>query len=100
MTVQFREPEKQYLGKRRKTGDVVFKRAGAGFSGLAGRGVIAVGSEPDLCILGCGDPECQEWPDVWALGEDGQPNGENWCHVSECEMQDDPGGPLSAPGEE
>ena len=79
------------MSTRRNPGDVVFKVAGAGFSGLAGRGLIPPDSESEPCFLGCNDPDCQEWPDLWALGPDGQPTGGNWCHVSECEMQDDKG---------
>lgn len=61
----------------------------AGFSGRAGAGMIPLDSAPDEwpCHL-CGDPGCREWPDVWALGPDGEPNGEMWYHVCECEMED------------
>jgi hypothetical protein len=82
------------VSTRRKAGDVVYKIENAGFSGQPGLGMIRPDSEPDPCMLypgsNCDDPDCQEWPDVWALGEDGKPTGENWCHVSECEMLDAP----------
>jgi hypothetical protein len=77
------------MSKRRKAGDLIRKKAGAGFSGIEGAGRIRPGSEPEdwPCLL-CGDPECREWPDVWGLHADGEPNGEMWCHVSECELED------------
>lgn len=83
------------MSTRRKPGDVVWKRSGAGFSGTAGLGVIPVGSEPEPCLMGCGDPDCQEWPDLWAIGAGGSATGENWCHVSECEMLDRPNAKLT-----
>jgi len=81
------------MSKRRKAGDLVWKKAGAGFSGIEGMGRIRPGSEPEdwVCLL-CGDPGCREWPDVWELGADGEPTGDVWCHVSECEMGDFDGG--------
>lgn len=78
------------MSTRRNPGDVVLKRACAGFSGNEGLGVIPEGSEPFPCILDCGDDDCQEWPDLWACDESGKPTGDSWCHVSECEMQDKP----------
>lgn len=76
------------MSKRRAPGDVVWKRANAGFSSQAGRGIIPAGSTPDACLLDCGDPDCREWPDVWPIDDAGEPTGGNWCHVSECEMED------------
>lgn len=78
------------MSTRRKPGEVVRKRENAGFSGHAGIGVIPEGSEPDECMLGCGDRDCKEWPDLWPCDENGKPTGGNWCHVSECEMSDAP----------
>ena|SRR3972149_4105084 len=52
------------------------------------------------CMIGCGDPECREWVDVYGLG------GEVFCHVSECqlipleeaqEIIDEPVGEVSLP---
>lgn len=79
----------RHVSKRRRPGDVVWKPSGAGFSSLAGWGMIPEGSEPQPCLL-CDDPDCQEWPDLWPCTPDGQPTGGNWCHVSECEMLDRP----------
>lgn len=76
------------MSKRRQPGDVVWKRGGAGFSANGGYGLIPAGSEPVPWCPICNDPECQEWPDLWELGADGKPTGNNWYHVSECEMHD------------
>lgn len=46
------------------------------------------GTEPDDCILDCGDPACKEWPVVHEIGADGKPNGERDFHVPECHMLD------------
>ena len=83
------------MSTRRKAGDVVWKLENAGFSGRAGLGVIPEGTESDECMLGCGDPDCQEWPDLWPCDEAGKPTGGNWCHVSECEMLDRPNAELT-----
>lgn len=79
------------MSKRRKIGDLVWKRENAGFCGVAGRGVIPYGSMPEPCFI-CDDPECQEWTDVLPCDCDGAPTGGNWCHVSECQMSDAPDG--------
>jgi hypothetical protein len=71
----------------RKPGDIVWKRSGSGFSGLAGRGIIPEGSESMPCFI-CNDPDCAEWSDLWEIDESGKETGRNWCHVSECEMFD------------
>lgn len=77
------------MSKRRNAGDVVWKRPNAGFCGQSGLGMIRPDSESDECLLECGDAGCREWPDVWPLGGDGKPmGGGNWCHVSECQMDD------------
>lgn len=78
------------MSKRRKPGDVVWKPSGYGFAGQEGLGLIPVGSESSECMNDCGDPECQEWPDLWPVDDFGKPLGGNWCHVSECEMRDAP----------
>lgn len=78
------------MSKRRKPGEIVFKPSGYGFSGMEGIGIIPGGSEPSECVMGCGDLDCQEWPDLWPCDNTGKPTGGNWCHVSECEMQDVP----------
>ncbi len=76
------------MSTRRQPGDIVWKSAGAGFTGQAALCVIPLGSEPDECMVGCDDPECKEWPDLWPCDENGKPTGGNCCHVSECQMLD------------
>lgn len=78
------------MSKRRQPGDIVWKSEGAGFTGQAELCVIPVGSEPDDCMMGCDDPECREWPDLWPCDESGMPTGGNCCHVAECEISDRP----------
>ena len=76
------------MSKRRNPGDVVFKLRGAGMCGAEGFVLIPLGSEPDNCFGVCGDPDCQEWPDLWACDKDGNLTGGGCCHVSECQMID------------
>lgn len=83
------------MSNRRKPGDIVWKPAGYGFTGQSGLGLIPEGSNPSECMEDCGDPDCQEWPDMWPLDASGKPTGGNWCHVSECQMQDAPANALS-----
>lgn len=72
-----------------KSGRPDLEEADGGFSAQPGAGMIPPDSEPDESpCLYCSDPLCQEWPDVWALGPDGKPNGGVWCHVAECQMED------------
>ena len=72
------------MSARRRSGDVVFKIEGAGFGGPGG--LVELVGEPDGCPLGCGDPECQEWPDARFV------DGSGWArHVSECELGERPG---------
>ena len=78
------------MSKRRKPGDIVWKPSGYGFSTLDGLGLIPEGSDSSDCVMECGDPDCQEWPDLWPVDKAGKPIGGNWCHVSECEMHDAP----------
>lgn len=78
------------ISKRRQPGEIVVKKAGAGFSMEGGRGLIPIGSDPSPCCI-CDDPECLEWPDLWPVDEQGKPLGGNWCHVSECQMEDSRG---------
>lgn len=77
------------MSKRRHAGEIVWKVENSGFSGGAGLGIIRLGSTPDKCMLGCGDSDCQEWPDVWECDVAGETTGICWCHVSECEMKDE-----------
>lgn len=40
------------------------------------------------CLLECGDSKCREWSDVFTEEIDGERY--NLCHVSECQMLDEP----------
>jgi hypothetical protein len=76
------------MSKRRQPGDIVWKIENAGFCGTSGRGIIPIGSTAEVCGM-CDDQDCNEWPDLWQVDSDGKPTGANWCHVSECQMEDD-----------
>jgi hypothetical protein len=84
------------MSKRRKIGDVVMKRAGAGFGGHAClceipdvEGNRTDRWKPERCRK-CDDPDCRNWPTLWGLREDGQTHSWTFCHVCECEMDDAP----------
>ena len=80
------------MSKRRKIGDVVYVRAGAGFGAHDASIQWAVADTPentddDLfpCVLDCGDDVCVEWPTLWQARPIGRAVK---FHVSECEMFD------------
>lgn len=81
------------MSSRRKIGDIVrveYQNYDVSYLGQIvehGRG-----SDPDDCILDCGDPDCKEWPVVLEIGADGRHNGERQFHVPECHMIDYPDG--------
>lgn len=79
------------MSKRRKAGDIVWKRENAGFVGEAGRVEIQPDDDHSPCMLDCGDPECREWVGCFAVNAAGEYTGGVACHVSECEMSDLPG---------
>lgn len=78
------------MSKRRKPGDIVWKREHAGFVGKAS--LVQIQPEEDTweswCMLNCGDPDCREWATLWECDADGNPLGGVACHVSECQMED------------
>lgn len=75
---------------RRKIGDVVTLADDYG-SMYQGRIVAhGRGTEPDDCVLDCGDVDCAEWPVVEVLDERGVATGERVFHVAECQMIDQP----------
>ena len=97
------------MSKRRAAGDVVYKRANAGFIGQPGWGYIPPDSDnsaPCLGLNGCVDPECAEWTDLWGLPGETEAEARAAlaegrflglaCHVAECEMRDGPHEPLAA----
>jgi hypothetical protein len=83
------------VSKRRELGDIVGKKAGAGFCGeelliripLALDYMPNIAENTDWCMLGCGDPNCKEYANVEILNFNGVVIGELY-HVSECQMED------------
>lgn len=80
------------MSKRRKQGDWVVVRGGAGFCSEGPTIAQIDPYEPEKywspCMLGCDDDDCREWANIWVP----LPDGEMGClyHVSECEMSDVP----------
>ena len=67
------------MSARRQTGDRVWKLPGMG---LVGEGAyVTLRGDPEECMMGCEDPDCQEWPDAWT------DDGHVICHVSECMVE-------------
>lgn len=81
---------------RRKAGDIVTKRANAGFIGATGlswqiQGNPEATPESEVngmawCPMKCGDDDCFEWFTLWEIDSSGMPTGRVACHVCECEM--------------
>ena len=68
------------MSQRQRPGDRVWKHPCAGF--VVEPAHVTLMGLPAPCLLDCGDPGCQEWPD--ARTDDGF-----YCHhVSECEVSD------------
>ncbi len=74
------------MSERRKIGDRVWVRPGAGFGASKGEWATIIdwpsNQEGELapCILNCGDDGCREFGDLETEG------GRMFYHVSECEM--------------
>ena len=88
------------MSKRRNAGEWVWLKPNAGFCGESNRLKVEIQPEddenskkygPEKCILDCGDPNCREWVNVWTE-PDPEDNDERHllCHVSECQMCDEP----------
>jgi hypothetical protein len=84
------------MSVRRKPGEIVKRAPGSGWGSSGGiletAELIRVPvepdySEPDPCLMGCGDPACREWPNWEIIGN---PDGECVYHVSECQVTDHP----------
>ena len=81
---------------RRKAGDWVWLRAGAGMTGESNRLRAEIqadcedDNDPAPCLYNCGDAACREWYDL-LTAPDPQANGKRHMlyHVSECEMFDE-----------
>mgnify|MGYP001558974136 CR=1 FL=1 len=79
---------------RRKAGDWVWLRAGAGMTGESTRLKAELQPEGDddhaPCRYNCGDPGCREWYTLWTERDPkGSKKRHVLCHVSECEMFDE-----------
>jgi len=80
---------------RRKAGDWVWLKPNTGFVGESNRLRAEIQPEDDEgypCYLDCGDDDCREWATLWT--EPCPKTGKRYpiCHVSECEMFDEPQG--------
>jgi len=76
------------MSKRHNPGDCVWLKPNSGFVGESHRHkaqIIGEVEDTDRCCLECGDPECREWPNLFAE-IDGKCH--NLCHVCECQMLD------------
>ena len=74
---------------QRKEGDIVWKKAGAGFH--SGRLLVQLDpierpDDIDNCYV-CNDENCCGWANLTVLNKDKQPIGKVY-HVSECQMED------------
>jgi len=81
------------MSKRRHVGDIVLKKANAGF---VGQSLVVKLLDIDLemgptdyCFLKCGDPDCKEWTNAMVMDGERE-TGSYCCHISECEMEDCP----------
>ena len=84
------------MSDRHKPGNIVRKRPGAGFLGMAGlrwqiQGDPEAAPESEIngmawCPMQCGDDDCFEWHDLWEIDADGKPTGAVACHVCDCEL--------------
>lgn len=80
------------MSKRRKSGDWVWLMPNSGFVGESHRLKTEIQPEdaPPPCMWDCDDPGCIEWSTLWT--EDGGDGRHMLCHVSECQMFDEPFG--------
>ena len=80
------------MSKRRKSGDIVWKKENAGFVGEASLCQIQPETDEDWspCMMDCGDKDCREWATLWECNASGKALGGVACHVSECQMKDPP----------
>jgi len=85
------------MSKRRKPGDKVWLKPMSGFVGESNKYRAEIQPTPESdraqCLL-CDDPECIEWPNLFT-----EPNENKdqfpLCHVSECQMLDEPWSPYT-----
>lgn len=77
------------MSKRKNIGDILLKKAFAGF--IIEPTKIQIPDVPenhniDYCMMDCGDDTCREWATVWILDDKGHTVGSAY-HVSECQME-------------
>jgi len=79
------------MSVRRKPGEWVWLKPNSGFVGESSRlkAEIRPEDDPPPCLCDCGDDECIEWSTLWTEEDEG---GKRYmlCHVSECQMLDEP----------
>ncbi len=78
------------MSVRRKPGEIVKRQPGSGFLNSAKPEFIKIldTDDYDPCMMGCGDPDCREWPNVEVLDENRVGTGDFLYHISECQMGD------------
>jgi hypothetical protein len=77
----------------RQPNEMVRRRIGSCFLGAEKPDIVRLSGPQDgdlhsidICMMGCGNPECREWTNVQIV--DGPFAGEWLCHLSECQMED------------
>ena len=85
------------MSQRRKPGDLVRRKAGSGFLANSEPTLVRIPVDADPeeetgpCLLGCGDPECQEWANLEVIEDGYAPVRDPYLyHISECQMEDVP----------
>lgn len=79
------------MSKRRNAGDWIWLMPNSGFVGESHRlkAEIQPEDDPSPCMFDCDDDKCAEWSTL-LTEEDGDRGRHTLCHVSECQMLDEP----------
>jgi hypothetical protein len=82
--------EADAMSKRRTDGEIVQKRAGAGFKGdpMLVKVIYHLYEDEQAEPCWCDDPDCRCFANVEIMTVDGRSTGEYVYHVSECQMDD------------
>ena len=85
------------MSKRRNPGDWVWLAPNSGFVGESDRLKAEIQPEEEAdwspCMSGCDDPNCREWANLWTEPDpEREGKRHTLCHVSECQMFDEPRG--------
>ena len=78
------------MSERRQPGDWVRLGPGVGFVMESDRlrAEIQPETDPDPCMLDCGDPKCREWATLWTAPDPQHGDKRHALyHVSECQMR-------------